>query len=115
MNNENVETMDTNNPNNSDPAQELSIELTEDMAEGIYSNLAIITHSHTEFVLDFVRIMPGTPKAKVKSRIILTPEHAKQLLKALQENITRFEGLHGDIATREMHFPLNFGGPKGEA
>lgn len=107
--------MDNNNPNNPDTAQELSIELTEDVAEGIYSNLAIITHSHTEFVVDFIRLMPGTPKAKVKSRIILTPEHAKQLLNALQENVIRFEEEHGDIASRDMHFPLNFGGPKGEA
>lgn len=107
--------MDNNNPNNPNPDQELSIELTEDMAEGVYSNLAIITHSHTEFVLDFVRIMPGAPKAKVKSRVILTPEHAKQLVKALQDNIQQFEGQHGDIATRDMRFPLDFGGPKGEA
>lgn len=106
---------DNNDHNTNEPGQELSIELTEDIAEGIYSNLAIITHSHTEFVMDFVRIMPGTPKAKVKSRIILTPEHAKQLLKALQENVTKFESLHGSIASRDMHFPLNFGGPKGEA
>lgn len=95
--------------------QEISIELTEEMAEGVYSNLAIITHSHTEFVLDFVRLMPGVPKAKVKSRIILTPEHAKQLLKALQENIQRFEGLNGSITSRDVPFPINFGGAKGEA
>ncbi|GAA4136524.1 DUF3467 domain-containing protein [Sphingobacterium lactis] len=95
--------------------QEISIELTEDMAEGVYSNLAIITHSHTEFVLDFVRLMPGVPKAKVKSRVILTPEHAKQLLKALQENIQRFEGQNGAINSRDIPFPLNFGGAKGEA
>ncbi len=66
---------------------QLNIELSEEIAEGIFSNLAIITHSNTEFVLDFIRIMPGVPKAKVKSRIILTPEHAKRLLHAFQDNI----------------------------
>ncbi|MGJ1203180.1 DUF3467 domain-containing protein [Sphingobacterium lactis] len=106
--------MDNNNVN-APEGQELSIELTEETAEGVYSNLAIITHSNTEFVVDFVRIMPGVPKAKVKSRIILTPEHAKQLLKALQENINRFEGLNGDIVSKDMPYPLNFGNAKGEA
>ena len=62
---------------------QLNIELSEEIAEGIFSNLAIITHSNTEFVLDFIRVMPGVPKAKVKSRIILTPEHAKRLLQAM--------------------------------
>ncbi|MDR2271648.1 MAG: DUF3467 domain-containing protein, partial [Sphingobacterium sp.] len=68
---------------NNQNQNELSIELTEEVAEGIYSNLAIITHSNTEFVVDFIRVMPGVPKAKVKSRIVLTPEHAKRLLGAL--------------------------------
>lgn len=76
---------------------QLQIELTPEVAEGIYSNLAIISHSSSEFVVDFVRIMPGTPKANVKSRIILTPEHAKRLLMALQENVNRFENQHGKI------------------
>ena len=93
---------------------ELSIELSEEMAEGVYSNLAIITHSNSEFVLDFIRIMPGIPKAKVKSRIILTPEHAKRLLGALQDNVNRFEAQSGPIKTNEPAMPLNFG-PKGEA
>ncbi|WP_033565939.1 DUF3467 domain-containing protein [Sphingobacterium sp. SYP-B4668] len=101
--------------NNSQENQELSIELTEEVAEGTYSNLAIITHSSTEFVVDFVRIMPGVPKAKVKSRIILTPEHAKRLLGALQDNIVRFEAQNGTIKTNENSLPLNFGGPTGEA
>ncbi|MCA5006494.1 DUF3467 domain-containing protein [Sphingobacterium bovistauri] len=70
---------------------ELSIELTEEVAEGIYSNLAIITHSTSEFVLDFVRVLPGVNKAKVKSRIILTPEHAFRLYGALQDNLKQFE------------------------
>ena len=71
---------------------QLQIELTEEVAQGIYSNLAIITHSSSEFVVDFVRVMPGIPKANVKSRVILTPEHAKRLLLALQENIQKYRG-----------------------
>ena len=74
-------------------AQQLNIELSEEIAQGIYSNLAVITHSSSEFVVDFVRIMPGIPKANVKSRIILTPEHAKRLLLALQDNVKKFEAI----------------------
>lgn len=96
---------------------QLSVELTPEIAEGIYSNLAIISHSTSEFVIDFVRIMPGTPKANVKSRIILTPEHAKRLLFALQENIGKFESQHGKINMADNHIippmPMGFGG--GEA
>ncbi|MCT1524390.1 MULTISPECIES: DUF3467 domain-containing protein [Sphingobacterium] len=106
--------MEDNNVNNPE-GQEISIELNEDIAEGVYSNLAIITHSNTEFVIDFVRIMPGVPKAKVKSRIVLTPEHAKRLMTALQDNINRFEGQNGKIDSKDVAFPLNFGGTKGEA
>jgi len=106
--------MEDNNLNNPE-GQEISIELNEDIAEGVYSNLAIITHSNTEFVIDFVRIMPGVPKAKVKSRIVLTPEHAKRLMTALQDNINRFEGQNGKIDSKDVAFPLNFGGTKGEA
>lgn len=98
---------------------ELSIELSEEIAEGIYSNLAIITHSTTEFVLDFVRIMPGLPKAKVKSRIILTPENAARLLGALQDNLQRFSA---QVATEEPaknpeenSLGLTFTGPQGQA
>lgn len=96
---------------------QLNIELSEDIAEGVYSNLAIITHSNSEFVLDFIRVMPGVPKAKVKSRIILTPEHAKRLLAALDDNITKFETLNGNINIHEENpgFPMNFGGPIGQA
>ena len=96
---------------------QINIELSEEIAEGIYSNLAIITHSNTEFVLDFVRVMPGVPKAKVKSRIVLTPEHAKSLLASLQDNISKFEQKAGPIkkAEQAQSFPLNFGGPAGEA
>ena len=89
---------------------QINIELDENIADGIYSNLAIINHSNTEFVLDFVNIMPGVPKAKVKSRIILTPQHAKRLVKAIAENIQRFESVNGKIVESEQPaIPLNFG------
>lgn len=94
----------------------LNIELTEEVAEGIYSNLAIISHSNSEFVLDFIKVMPGLPKAKVKSRIMMTPQHAKRLMRALQDNIAKFESMHGGIKDAEQpQFPMNFGGPQGEA
>jgi len=94
---------------------QINIELDESVAEGTYSNLAIINHSVSEFVVDFVNIMPGVPKNKVKSRIILTPQHAKRLLKALGENIARFENSHGEIKDYEQPpIPLNFG-PTGQA
>ena len=99
---------------NLQPGQ-INIELEEAIAEGIYSNLAIINHSPSEFVLDFVTVMPGVPKSKVKSRIILTPQHAKRLLAALGENINRFESSHGEIKDSEQpNIPLNFG-PAGQA
>ena len=95
-----------------------NIELDEVTAEGTYSNLAIINHSNTEFVVDFVNIMPGVPKARVKSRIILTPQHAKRLLRALEDNISRFEQSNGEIKDFESSNnqipPISFG-PKGEA
>lgn len=95
---------------------QFNIELPEDVAEGIYSNLAIITHSNTEFVVDFIRIMPGVPKARVKSRIVLTPEHAKRLARALQDNVDKYESENGRIKTSdEGDFPLNFGGPTAQA
>lgn len=94
---------------------QINIELDEAMAQGTYSNLAIINHSVSEFVVDFVNIMPGTPKSKVKSRIILTPQHAKRLAKALAENIKRFENAHGVIKDYDKQpIPLNFG-PTGQA
>lgn len=96
-------------------AGQINIELDEKVAEGIYSNLAIINHSVSEFVVDFVSIMPGVPKSKVKSRIILTPQHAKRFLNALAENISRFENSHGEIKDYEQPaIPLNFG-PTGQA
>jgi hypothetical protein len=93
----------------------VKIELNQDVAQGIYSNLAIISHSPSEFVVDFARIMPGVPKAYVKSRIVLTPEHAKRLLLALKENIARFEEIHGPIKNLSGHNdqggfpPMSFG------
>lgn len=93
---------------------QINIELTEDVAEGIYSNLAIISHSSSEFYVDFVRIMPGLMKAKVKSRIILTPQHAKRLLTALQDNVIKFEAQNGTIEEGNPYNdlpPINFGGP----
>ena len=98
------------------PKNQINIELSDEVAEGVYSNLAIISHSHSEFVVDFVRLMPNVPKAKVKSRIILTPQHAKRLLKALQDNVVKFENQFGNIANSEQpqYPPLNFT-PKAEA
>jgi len=98
-----------------DPNQ-LNIELTEEMAEGTYSNLAIITHSNSEFVLDFINVMPGIPKAKVKSRIVLTPQHAKRLMNALVDNVKKYEQQHGPIKDVEpVGLPMNFGGPTAQA
>jgi hypothetical protein len=95
---------------------QLNIELSEEVAEGIYSNLAIITHSQSEFVLDFIKMMPGVPKARVKARIILTPQHAKRLLHALSDNVQKFEQQNGKIKEGETNaFPLNFGGPTAQA
>lgn len=102
--------------NNNEQNNQIQIELPEDVAQGTYSNLAIIAHSSSEFVIDFVRILPGLPKAKVQSRIILTPEHAKRLLYALNENINRFESQNGPINddnSAGFFPPIN--GPIGEA
>ena len=103
--------MESNNQPN-----QLNIEISEETAEGQYANLAIITHSHAEFVIDFVNVMPGTPKSKVKSRIILTPQHAKRFMKALMENVSRFESVNGQIQDLEaVELPMNFGGPTAQA
>ncbi len=103
---------DPKNPN------QINIELSEEVAQGIYSNLAIITHSESEFVIDFVRIMPGIPKAQVKSRIVLTPEHALRLVDALDDNIAKYEAAHGkikDVKGSAPAMPLTFGGPTAQA
>ena len=101
--------------NNKKKPGQINIELDEKVAEGTYSNLAIINHSVSEFVVDFITIMPGNPKAKVKSRIILTPQHAKKLLRALGDNVQKFEKMHGDIKDYEQpSIPINFG-PAGKA
>ena len=104
-------------PNQTPDPNAINIELSEAMAEGEYANLAMIAHSNSEFVIDFIRMMPGVPKAKVKARIVVTPEHAKRLLAALQENVERYEQSFGPI---KMHneapsYPMNFGGSVGEA
>lgn len=90
--------------------QQLNIELTEEMADGTYANLVIITHSFAEFVFDFVNVMPNIPKAKVKSRIVMTPHHAKRLMRALVENVKKFEEQHGVIREQEaVDIPFTFG------
>jgi len=96
---------------------QINIELSEEMAEGTYSNLAVITHSQAEFIVDFIKMLPGIPKAKVKSRIILTPQHAKRLMRALQENISKFESMHGPIKESEGPdaMPFSLGGPTAQA
>lgn len=93
----------------------IQIELTDEVAQGIYSNLAVIAHSSSEFVIDFVRLMPGIPKAKVKSRIILTPEHAKRLMLALMENVKKYESQNGEIKLQGKGFNPPIIGPVGEA
>ena len=94
---------------------QIQIELKEDIAQGTYANLAIITHSSSEFILDFVRVMPGTPKASVQSRIVLAPEHAKRLLRALEDNIAKYEQVFGDIRTPNGVELPTLNGVKGEA
>lgn len=89
---------------------QVNIELPEEIAEGTYSNLAIISHSHSEFVVDFVRLVPNVPKAKVKSRIMLTPEHAKRFTKAMIENLKKYEAQFGKIKepNQPPMPPMNF-------
>ena len=89
--------------------KQINIEMPEEVAEGIYSNLAIISHSHSEFVIDFIRMLPNAPKAKVKSRIVITPHHAKRFLKALADNVKKYESQHGSIeSSQDPPFPMNF-------
>lgn len=101
---------------NQQQEQQLNIELTEEIADGAYANLAIITHSFAEFVIDFVNVMPNMPKAKVKSRVVMTPQHAKRLMRALVDNVKRFEAQHGQIKDGEAtNMPFTFGGPTAQA
>ncbi|TDI88626.1 MAG: DUF3467 domain-containing protein [Caldithrix sp.] len=98
--------------NQNNPGQQINVEIGEKEAEGIYSNLALISHSPAEFVLDFTRMLPGTPKAKVYARIIMTPQHAKSFHKALEENIMKYEKQFGDIiihgAQPDVQQPIGF-------
>jgi hypothetical protein len=107
-------------PDKTDPKppspQQLNIELGDGVADGIYSNLVMISHSPEEFILDFIRVMPGVPQARVKSRVIVSPQHAKRLLGALAENIDRYEHSHGEIIERTPPGgTIQFGGPEGRA
>ncbi len=101
--------------NNNEPNNPMQIELSDEIAQGTYSNLAVIAHSSSEFVVDFIRVVPNFPKAKVKSRIILTPEHAKRLLMALNDNIKKYESQFGEIKLQGEGFAPPILGPFGEA
>lgn len=103
-----MENQETNNG-------QLQIELKEEVALGVYSNLAVIAHSSSEFVLDFIRVLPGMPKANVQSRIVLAPEHAKRLLRALQDNIEKYEAVMGPIRMPEDRVFVSMPGVHGEA
>ncbi|MEM6801368.1 MAG: DUF3467 domain-containing protein [Bacteroidota bacterium] len=97
--------------------QQINIELSQEMARGVYSNLAVISHSHSEFIFDFIQVLSGTPKAEVRSRVIMTPQNAKRLMMALKDNLDKFERAQGEIAIpeKEIQLPPNFGGPTGYA
>lgn len=96
--------MDNNKPG------ELKIEITPEVASGTYSNLAVITHSPNEVFIDFIAMAPNMPQAKVQSRIIMTPENAKNLLGALMENVKKYEATFGEIRPKR---PVNGGNPGG--
>ena len=100
---------------NNKPTNEIRVELSEEMAQGTYANLAIISHSSSEFILDFIRVVPGAPKAQVKSRVILTPDNAKRLLFALQDNLAKFEEQVSGKTGKFEDFVPPIGGVKGEA
>ena len=108
-----------NDDQNKNQQNQLSINLSKEVAQGIYSNLAVINHSSSEFIIDYIRVMPGVPQAEVKSRVILTPEHAKRLMNALQDNINKYEEAYGEIDVKKQgkgpEMPLNFGGPTAQA
>lgn len=106
---------DSNQPNT---PQQIQIELPNETARGVYSNLAVISHSDSEVVLDFIQIFSGTPKAEVRSRVIMTPQNAKRVLYALKENLDKYERTHGEIPLgdpKNVQLPPNFGGPTGMA
>ncbi len=103
--------MTNTNENNE---RELSIELDQEMADGVYANLVVINHSSSEFVLDFVNVMPGMPKAHVRSRVVLAPEHAKRLLAALADNIEKYENANGNISDNNS-YTISLFGVTGEA
>lgn len=107
--------MSKNKDDNS--GNQVNIELSTEVARGHYANLAMVAHSQTEFVVDFIQLMPGVEKGEVRSRIILAPEHAQRLLNALSDNIEKFEKQHGKIKKQpeSPSFPVNFGGTIGEA
>ncbi len=109
--------MDNKDEKKGQKQNQINIELSEEISEGVYANLAMIAHSNSEFVIDFIRLMPGVPKAKVKSRVVVTPEHAKRLLIALEDNINKYEDTFGPIkqVNESPKFPINFGGTVGEA
>ncbi|MFM1914133.1 MAG: hypothetical protein RIR51_1986 [Bacteroidota bacterium] len=105
------------NKNQNDPNQ-LNIELPEDIAEGNYVNLAFIAHSQSEFVMDFIRILPGIAKGKVKSRVVMSPDHAQRFLMALKDNLKKYEETFGTISEiddSKNNIPMNYNGPIGEA
>ena len=99
---------------NNKPTNEIQVELSEEMAQGTYANLAIISHSSSEFILDFIRVVPGAPKAQVKSRVILTPDNAKRLLFALQDNLAKFEEQASGKTAKFEDFVPPIGGVKGK-
>ena len=100
---------------NNKPTNEIQVELSEEMAQGTYANLAIISHSSSGFILEFIRVVPGAPKAQVKSRVILTPDNAKRLLFALQDNLAKFEEQANGKTAKFEDFVPPIGGVKGEA
>ncbi len=103
---------------NQEKKKGINIELTEDVAQGNYVNLAIVGHSNSEFILDFIRVVPGLQKVKVSSRLIMTPEHAKRLLRTLHDNISKYEAHHGEIEINNEtlnNIPIGFGSPEAEA
>ncbi|MEX1062577.1 MAG: DUF3467 domain-containing protein [Balneolaceae bacterium] len=96
--------------------KQVEINLPESEAQGTYSNLVMITHSASEFVLDFIAVMPGVSKARVVKRLVLTPDHAKRLATALNENVQKYEEEHGAITSKEkFDVPFNYRGPTPEA